>query len=966
MKHALIVVCAMLWFSMALSMTRFPLSPAGALKWEKNTVDMGDGSTIVFWKDTSDGRWGLKAQRFDVNGDAVWSEVLSIGSFGWETALLRTLKSSDGGVIIVWRADQDLYEGFVQKISGDGQMCWPDKGVLLFSEAASNMVSFELIPDADGGVYAYTTNHTNVVLGQHIDNTGRPRWGRTPRIVHSHGSMYAKLLQSVPDGAGGVVLNVLHWDYNVNNNNTNLLRLDSDGNRVGDFPLYNNALIGESVFSIQAGPQGSILIYKLNRFENYGLLNIHKMYPDGTLDTPSPHIIPLSDLSSRQLLIKVSSADEVYLLWACSGSQNRIMLLNSSLYPAWSFGEIVIPATDQYFDSVEAQPSPGSGLWVSWSPTPSSSHTQFQVQYVSINGVLAWQSTLQPSAILVHDLYLSVIPEASSARFYWVRYSGRSAHISYQRFNNNGTLQILPNAKQLVSRIQPKKTNLGLSALGDGFVSFWEEELNNVKKIMYQVIDADLKPVFPTYGRALMPDITQSQVCRKIVSAGNDVVGLMYTIPNGTGFTYYLQEVDSSGNALRDGYGMYLSEYTTSIDFYNGDYYTAWTEVLEGNYVIKGQRIHDGQYLWEAHGRILAVIPDGVPVVIDDVAGPHILYSTTGSSNMIYALRVEPDSAITPGWPPTGLAIEHTENQGRYSYGKAGMIGDKLGCIFSLIILSSHDIRWRLQVVTEDAQRLCGNLGIDLYIDNNSTSNSNFRAVFDDGVTTVSKSHRTPIINRVSIQEQSVTRTLQNFYYEYWDYVTNMAISRWDNGAYSVVLAYGTTHGMISHFLRRPDGSMNDLLNDAVMEGWEVYRGLHTAINGNTLLIANSEIQATSSIGVHNTLWATAYQMGTVATEDLLLIAPESAILHPNYPNPFNPSTTIRFEIAMSSPVKLAIYNTRGQLVKTLLDTDMPGGTHDLVWDGKDQQGRSVASGVYFYRMTLPNSVHSRKMLLIK
>jgi len=85
-----------------------------------------------------------------------------------------------------------------------------------------------------------------------------------------------------------------------------------------------------------------------------------------------------------------------------------------------------------------------------------------------------------------------------------------------------------------------------------------------------------------------------------------------------------------------------------------------------------------------------------------------------------------------------------------------------------------------------------------------------------------------------------------------------------------------------------------------------------------------------------------------------------------NYPNPFNPVTSIKYDLAESSLVRMDIFNVKGQLVKTLLNQEMLAGTHSVIWDGKDGQGRSVSSGVYFYRMSLPNKVLTNKMLLLK
>lgn len=88
--------------------------------------------------------------------------------------------------------------------------------------------------------------------------------------------------------------------------------------------------------------------------------------------------------------------------------------------------------------------------------------------------------------------------------------------------------------------------------------------------------------------------------------------------------------------------------------------------------------------------------------------------------------------------------------------------------------------------------------------------------------------------------------------------------------------------------------------------------------------------------------------------------------LKQNYPNPFNPTTTIAFSLANASRARLNIYNTKGQLVRKLANTDYPAGEHHLVWDGKDKSGKSVASGIYFYRLETGSYSKSRKMILMK
>jgi hypothetical protein len=86
-----------------------------------------------------------------------------------------------------------------------------------------------------------------------------------------------------------------------------------------------------------------------------------------------------------------------------------------------------------------------------------------------------------------------------------------------------------------------------------------------------------------------------------------------------------------------------------------------------------------------------------------------------------------------------------------------------------------------------------------------------------------------------------------------------------------------------------------------------------------------------------------------------------------NVPNPFNPTTTIRFQLSESSPVSLIIYNVAGQLVNTLMNAHAnPNVEYSVVWDGRDANGEPVASGVYFYKLKTNTVSETRKMVMLK
>jgi hypothetical protein len=85
-----------------------------------------------------------------------------------------------------------------------------------------------------------------------------------------------------------------------------------------------------------------------------------------------------------------------------------------------------------------------------------------------------------------------------------------------------------------------------------------------------------------------------------------------------------------------------------------------------------------------------------------------------------------------------------------------------------------------------------------------------------------------------------------------------------------------------------------------------------------------------------------------------------------NTPNPFNPSTTLRFGLPEADQVCLAVYDVTGALVRTLVDGHVEAGMRDVVWDGLDANGREVASGVYVYRLTAKQGVVTKRMTLLR
>jgi FlgD Ig-like domain len=111
------------------------------------------------------------------------------------------------------------------------------------------------------------------------------------------------------------------------------------------------------------------------------------------------------------------------------------------------------------------------------------------------------------------------------------------------------------------------------------------------------------------------------------------------------------------------------------------------------------------------------------------------------------------------------------------------------------------------------------------------------------------------------------------------------------------------------------------------------------------------------------------YTISETWTENTISPVPSHSMvaeLKANYPNPFNPRTTIAFELASSQSVRLSVYSLDGRLVRHLADGVRGEGSHEVLWDGLDNRGSAVPSGTYFYRLQAGSVDQTRSMVLVR
>ncbi len=184
------------------------------------------------------------------------------------------------------------------------------------------------------------------------------------------------------------------------------------------------------------------------------------------------------------------------------------------------------------------------------------------------------------------------------------------------------------------------------------------------------------------------------------------------------------------------------------------------------------------------------------------------------------------------------------------------------------------------------------------------------------------------------------------------------------------------------------EASTDGIAWQAVADGWDArddatwlsaYNGNQ---NGSSSMYRTRTIELTDTFAAGETIllrwrlfadaavtsWGWAVDNIVVTPDGITAVenTPRLAVLGQNYPNPFNPTTAISFNLPRDGRAKLQVYDTRGRLVRTLLDGHRVAGPYTEVWDGRDNNGRGVASGVYMYRLIAGDVEQQRKMTLVK
>jgi hypothetical protein len=175
----------------------------------------------------------------------------------------------------------------------------------------------------------------------------------------------------------------------------------------------------------------------------------------------------------------------------------------------------------------------------------------------------------------------------------------------------------------------------------------------------------------------------------------------------------------------------------------------------------------------------------------------------------------------------------------------------------------------------------------------------------------------------------------------------------------------------LTWFLPSTAGYLFDIRRAAVPGDNEAEVGDYVTLASGYAVGADGElsyVDGSARMGGHYVYQVAASEGEVIHTTDAIYVPVTQGSLSQNYPNPFNPTTTISYLVPDGAVqrVRLVVYDVSGARVRTLVDREQPGGSYTVEWDGRNDHGQAVGSGMYFYRLVEREYTQTMKMLLLK
>ncbi len=617
-------------------------------------------------------------------------------------------------------------------------------------------------------------------------------------------------------------------------------------------------------------------------------------------------------------------------------------------------------------------------VWISWSGTWEDQFSR--VQIIDWNGVPIWEAG--GKLLCAQSTEILCFPQPVKGIFLWNETDSGFKRIQLQVIGISGSTSYPPGGTTLQQKLNGNAYNIGTYALGDRWLSLWIDHRED-SSIYCQILNQNMEPLLEAGGRRLSNAPASYTNFHRAALTPDGKLAIIYSTesyqPEQTVVNTWLQVIDSNGELSYTGNGIALpndNEYYLSC---TADViYLGWTRYSVGSvHQVIGQKYVNGVPMWGAEGKVIASAPLIYHIQLKGISGSYYYWnidSPDQTNTYCRVLKIDANGDPAPGWTSEGIAIIVDNGYQNQSFETVNTVGNHLVAFIRLSNSGSYGIR--IQRLNPLGERLWGEGG-------HSVSGSDQWMIINDVIfgedlyllTTIQYPDYTKMISfrHVNPAGQELTPPEGNVVVPFVNNCYDATLVSFANGSFLCV--YSDNDGAWIQnrdvFMRHISPSGIPAGNAPILLCGERYQQHYLSMDaiGNQAFVAWSDDRA----GIINSeeawtgVWGSMVSSAFSPNSDPEGVPLAQPVIEGNYPNPFNPSTTISFSLPASAVVTLAVYNLKGQLVKTLLaDTGLSSGKHSVIWDGLDNKGKGVSSGVYFCRLSSGSSQACRKMLLAK
>ncbi len=961
-----------------------PIRQGENIEWNQTSVACDDGTFVSVWTDTRNGIRGIYAQKIDENGNSLWGGTgLEIYNPDRIQSNPIAISSTNNSIIICWlEHDSIILESTqirVQKIDLFGNKQWGTDGILIGDNLPYQSL-YKIVKHSDGGVYVFwLEQEQSDIKGLRIGADGSipTGWGDGIDILPFH-----YLFDVNTDHMDGVILSSLIYD------DIYIQRIDENGNKLWG---YNGTLLYNGIEWINEMDICSSIAdeyyFSWDSYEQNGIHRImtQKINSSGNSIWNSPIVIT-EEYASK--LFTICPSDSQPIITWINDDTIFSQKIDSEGNMLWGEDGVTVFETNEemYFFNIILKDDFTNGCILTWEECSTNDTNRILVQRINSNGDLLFGEEgliiYESSDQFFYPLDPSLVVNYQNYYLCWLAIIDDTYFLIHQIIDENGNIYLEENGEEMYSGACGYVKEIQLLSNEDNPIMLWTDRRNYNEQIYIQKLDSNGSNLLADNG---IPLTVSSQYhindFEAVYDESSDTIALVW-YENRMGISQvFAQGIDTDGNLLwADSSGICL----TTVDHNSGnpeisivdnsgndEYYIGWENFPDiFTPEIYGQKIIDGVKQWGENGIQIAAFED-YSIEIVDVIDRFYIWQKLYYPNAILKIKLIDENGNTAqNWSEDGLEIAYNNIFTDDYFFKLIPTG--------LLIswFNENDNKIYGQVVDYEGNFLWQDGGLPLI---EGEDINNFNIHYNDAIYIVWNKYVEDNYSNYHIQKFSENGEAlwqeDGIRISYWTQSGNSdpAIASVEQDVL-VVWEHCNLNENVKILAQQvsPSGELEyGLEGITVCDQILVQKDPQVYTNNNDAYICWKDGRSTAlDVEFIKSVWgiyAQKIQLEPTLADDELV---EPIEILSNYPNPFNPSTTISFSLNTENTenTEINIFNIKGQKVKTFLinpSTDQP--INSVIWNGTDENEQPVASGIYLYQLNIDDKViASKKCLLLK